>query len=745
MSSAYYETGFARAMAEGLDNATAAASMADALLDGKPAGRATGIERLTAFWSSAFVREVPTQAWAQESLRLALARYLAQDEVAVPGLVAHLASQAPEALRWAARHAGLVRRPDSPRWREVEVLAASQPHEFAEFVQVFNVFRQAREERVAEVERVRAPLAGLTPLELLAYASLYAFEHIVPAQLEETAEGIERDTSLQVRWDAIDGVLAWKLATCDARDFQLDDAIIGRSLRAHLAPFLLPSSQEPPRRDLYAVFSALVGAQVELDEFDSRSADAFSYDDSICFVLRGSTLEIEEVDAEANRHWRLGEEKRLRLHGYWLYRGMHALVESPELLARVAPANLEANLQALAKAMAAWLCLQEVYGIEARVDTGSAAQVDVFNALMSIELMTAFYIEDFIRPFRDALQHSGHPWLALGTLAMSGFAQGENRLPLTWSEKAAKIARIMPWTATRDRPQGHPRAAEAILDFWTSDWEAMAASLRAGETDKCPRLQELPILKLGHHLFQLPWMQAMQDNRVAVINNLRRLGARRAQAREETRRIEQRLGDLFAGRGFKVLVGHALPVAPDPDAQVEEIDLLCARDGCLLVLELKSTFVRRSQKEAWFHRTSTLRKAGLQLRRKVAAVRRALVFDDALRSALGLDADDGPPEVTGWIVDTSIECDHQRFNGFLKVSLEEVLIALRDERRWLNDPDGLFGPSGGRKGAESRDGGCTVVDSLYPEGFSAGRFIGAVESGAVWADSAGSSRLASAQ
>src|SRR5690606_32799492 len=45
VSRAYYETDFARAMADGLDNAAAAASIADALLDGKPAGKATGAER----------------------------------------------------------------------------------------------------------------------------------------------------------------------------------------------------------------------------------------------------------------------------------------------------------------------------------------------------------------------------------------------------------------------------------------------------------------------------------------------------------------------------------------------------------------------------------------------------------------------------------------------------------------------------------------------------------------------------
>ena len=40
-----------------------------------------------------------------------------------------------------------------------------------------------------------------------------------------------------------------------------------------------------------------------------------------------------------------------------------------------------------------------------------------------------------------------------------------------------------------------------------------------------------------------------------------------------------------------------------------------------------------------------------------------------------------PPssQTHGWIVDTSIECDHECFNGFLKISVEEMIIALRDD------------------------------------------------------------------
>ena len=147
---------------------------------------------------------------------------------------------------------------------------------------------------------------------------------------------------------------------------------------------------------------------------------------------------------------------------------------------------------------------------------------------------------------------------------------------------------------------------------------------------------------------------------------------------------------------------------------------MCARDGYLLVLEVKSTYVRRSMKDAWLHRTTTLRKAGRQLQRKVAAVHQRLSSDAELNRALGLPGD-AMPFVVGWIVDTSIECDRERFDGFLKISLEEVLIALRDERHLLRGLSGLL------QGEEP-----SPPDSMYPAGFNAARFIDAVESGGVW-------------
>jgi Holliday junction resolvase-like predicted endonuclease len=220
----------------------------------------------------------------------------------------------------------------------------------------------------------------------------------------------------------------------------------------------------------------------------------------------------------------------------------------------------------------------------------------------------------------------------------------------------------------------------------------------------------------------------MQNNSTAAINNLRRLGARRGQAKEETKRIEAGMARLLESCGFKVILNWTPPRdADDPG----EVDVIAARDDHLFVLEVKSTFLRRSQKEAWLHASTTLRKAGDQLRRKMEAISRATATDSEFRAMLGLSAQQSPSHCHGWIVDTCIECDHQRFAGFLKISVEEMLIALRDDRHLLNDPEGLLAGKY-QAGRAIMDDKVSMAMTLYPDGFSAERFVEVIETEAVW-------------
>lgn len=729
-----YELKFEQAITFGLSASNAAISVTEMYLAGKPARRGNNkikaSERNADYWSCDFLTTLSTEFYESEPFTLALARYMEQEKTACFDLVHHIANVSPEAVRRAARYSKLVLQQHSERWKEIEKIAAIETEEFSEFVKVCHTFDQANRVRISETERYREPLIKLSTLELLTYASLYAFEYLIPKEFSQD-KNADTNNEVQATWDAINDTLIWKLTTTEDT-FHISQEILGQSLREHLSPFLFPSPDLPkPRDDIYQALVLLIDAQIELNSFLSQSVDAFCYDDSIRFEFSGSELIIVSLNPDKDRAWHRNGEKLSRLHNYWHYRALESF-SSPDLdtfLIELLGDN-EMNFYAYMKATTTYLQLTEVYGLDKSILVKTGLQVDLFRALLSLELMTAFYNIDCILPYQNYLTETGNSRQALSRLTMEGLSQGlQNRFPITWSDRQTKIKTIQPWTVNADFPHGHPLATEAILDFWTNDLKALSSRLRNNEPTQKPELFELPILKMGRYLFQLPWMAALQNNSSAAINNLRRLGARRASVRKETEQIEHRLAKCFEEREFIVCLNYQPTKAEFEDPG--EVDLICIRDGHLLILEVKSTFLRKSTQDAWLHKTNTIRKAGLQLRRKVKAVQTALVSDAEL--ALTLNPNKNKiASVNGWIIDTSIEHDHELFSGFLKVSIEEVLIALRDDSHFLNDPNSLF--TGKPINIdESLSLEKQNPSTLYPNGFSGGCFIDAIEREIVWA------------
>lgn len=686
-------------------------------------------ERDNWFWASELVGACGPEDWCTEAGTLALARYLSQARVRIGGLVERVARMAPGAWVVAMRRARLVLTPDSPHLRDLRSASALSA-DLGESLKVHDVLVAAHRERQVELQRCQATLADTTAFELLVLASLHAYEALVPHRMTGQSFVEEQQGRLDVHWDAINDLLAWKLMTAPAESLKLDDVRMGHSLKRYLSPLLFPE-REPPRDllDRMQAFARLLVAQIELNEFLSRSVDAHCFDDSVRFVsIDDRQLDLVETDPDAKSKWQRDGRKLGLLPGYWLHRAFHDFASSDMAHARIGrPENQDENRLAYIRAMATRLRLREVYGVEDAVTAPTGDSTDLFQALLSLELTARFFMLDFIAPFVEGAERAGD-WIAsLRQLALGGLANGmQNRFPLTWSARAEKVVKTTGWTVTPSQPEGSARMAAAIVDFWTHDMLAEAERLRKGGPGLAPRLIERPYLKFGHQLVQLPWVAALQNNGTAAINNLRRLDARREEVAAETRRIESRLADMLRGRGFRVVLNWE----PPPQwRDAGEVDVIAARDGHLFILEIKSTFIRRSMHEAWLHASTTLRKAGLQLRRKVDAVEWAVATDGATRDALGLAPCVPPAVVHGWIVDTSVESDHERFSGFLKVSLEEVIIALRDDRRLLGDPEGLVS---GRLPASATSADDHARSTLYPSGFDAERFVAVIESERVW-------------
>lgn len=725
----YYDQRFQKLIDSGMSPSAVAAEIALIYLDARPllkGKNATRVQRDAAFWNSGFLTKLPAEAWKTETMLLALTQYLGQKRVTNLGLLTRIAETAPETLLRAVRYSGLVLQKQSPRRAELEAIAVSSPA-VEELCKVLDIFEFAYRLRVAEVDKWRQVFAALSPLELLAYASLYVFEKLVPQELGMATQPEAAQQDMEKTWDAINETLAWKLSTCEETSLKLTDSAIGHSLAKHLSPFLFPSQGgQVARHELRAAFEMLMGAQVELDSYISQSADAYSYDHSIEFERSGTHLEIVVVDEDARAAWKRDGRKLAALHNYWFYRALDAFVDSglaTRPLGR--PENQEANQLAYIKALLTQLRLSDVYGVGDSVSTDSGEAVPLFQALLSLELMSIQFNRDFLQNYTNHLRKTKDCTAALSAMAMEGLVDGmQKRFPLTWSDRDTKIDNMVGWTVTAEYPQGSKRIAAAIVDFWTSDWVKLAVQIRDSAPGLQPKLFERPILKMGQTLVQLPWVVGLQNNSTAAINNLRRLGMRRGEVQMETQRIEKQLGALFETKGFQVVINWNPPVEADGNAG--EVDLICARDGVVFVLEVKSSYFRQSKQDAWLHASTTLRKAGLQLSRKVSAIKHALAERQELSELLKLKGESSQTTVHGWIVDTSIECDHQRFNGFLKVSLEELLIALRDDRRLLHDPDGLHTGVIGVSAA--------VDGTLFPKGFSAKNLVKVIESQAVWAE-----------
>jgi Holliday junction resolvase-like predicted endonuclease len=744
----YYSQSISRLLATGMLIAEIASTIAHDYLDGKPSSKGkkvvTAQDRDHAFWTLPFWEQVPDSAFDSEEFVIALSRYLGQERVNNEALLRRVALRAPTTLQRSVRYAQLFLLPQSPHWLSLRRFASSSGP-LAAFFDVCLHLSQQHAQFYDAIRTAQAQLEPLSPLEVLVYASLYAFQQLLPHKAALDSNVSDDDDRYQEVAEVMNDILLWKLRTCPDDAFDLTEQDIAESFRTHLLPFLSQVNRGGIHHDrCFDAFTRLADAHMDLNRFIETVVNPFRFDEDCIMYVRHGTLAMSVSQAPRESAWRRNGRKQQLLQMYWLNRGLDAFVAAGFADTVIGkPENRELNSIAYLKAMRTELQLSELYGLGQDLTVGQGLQVNLFQSLLSMELMSVFFQDAFIEPYLSHLRQAGDWRNALRRLMFGGLMNGmQDRFPLTYSERSEKASKIVPWTRSETHPHGSVKVAEAILEFWTSDLKGLAATLRTHHNAVAPELFERPMLKLGRYLFQLPWLVARQNNSTAAINNLRRLGARRSSLRDETQHIETRLAQLFAERGFAICANYEPPYNSTEDPG--EIDLICCRNGVVFVLEIKSSYVRKTMQDAWQHRANTLRKAGRQIERKGAAVARALTTDSDLVARLGIERARDCPRLHCWIVDTSIEHDHEYFSGHLKVSLDEILIALRNERCFLRKLDEMadgqeLPRAGGDEPRNSQDTGAEDAvpdapphDDLYPDGFSAGRFAEVIETGQVW-------------
>ncbi|WP_417663477.1 NERD domain-containing protein [Pseudomonas sp.] len=646
----------------------------------------------------------PSNLEGTQIASLALARVLHFDDVISKELLDHLAVHHPDVLRWAIRYSKLFTRSGSPLWKHLRETQSS--YAWQEFFGVCDRLLQQLEPFDEAILQAEHRLKSLSLLELLSYLSVLAYGRL--GEVDDDPAGKD--------WGVYERIVLRKLKVCTESDFRLSEEVLGRSLKRHLSPMLFPQpgggAECSTHLESVAVLAAAMRERIDYE----GSIDWFCYDSECDYQLRPGQSVIFNKTDEGTQRWQHTERKSQLLWCYWMRRAIELFAASDMAGETIgSPENHEANQLAYIKAVRSQLYLQVVFGLGERVRLNDGTEVALHHAMLASELSRTFFEQAFLQPYHRYLDDLGDPIAALRRLAFEGLLQGENRFPMTWSELPDKVRRIRAWTVSDEHPEGDADAAKTILQFWTSDLQMLSAQIKQTQNMPTPRLYERPFYKIGRYSFQFPWVAGQQNSLTAAVNNLRRVEQRRPELRGETERVEHELAEALRQRGFIVVVGYQPPSTEEPDAG--EIDLLAYLDGVMLLLEVKSGFIRSTPHEVWLHRTNTLRKAARQLERKQPAVLQALQADPDLRARLGLSEHESIPALHAWVVDTSIELDGEVVDCFRVVSREVIEVTLRDEQHYLRtfEQDEEQEPA-----------------SLYSHGFSAQAFVQIIERNEIW-------------
>ena len=280
-----------------------------------------------------------------------------------------------------------------------------------------------------------------------------------------------------------------------------------------------------------------------------------------------------------------------------------------------------------------------------------------------MNMQQKFYQISFVDVFLDISEKERlHPFQVLGLMAMQGAMKMENRFPFAFGWKKDKSKRMSDWISNIEiSKKERVRQMSDILDFWT---------VNLNHKNEGSYIEK-PLYQLDDLIIEFPQRIVQQNIYGGIVNYLRKLHKNRDTLKDETNSMEKSLAELFMQKQFKVFCQYM----PN-DNTVGEIDLIVVDNQTILVIELKSTFLKTNLKEAYQYQNFTLKKASYQLDRKLKYIQ------DNYQ-----DFTDKPFDKIkfySWIVDTTLEADHERFNQHLKISLEELVIYLKGHQNFMD-------------------------------------------------------------
>lgn len=599
------------------------------------------------FWQSSFIKFLTVDDAQSENYILALSQYVRFNLVDKSICLNYLKLDV-QSFILAVRYSGIILNAEHHSWSVLnEIKQEVNIEKLSIFFQTEEYLQSQYKHRLDIYEDIKNRL-NIGQITAMAFGSLYAYEYLIPNQdyfnyLPYQFDENENNSAETV-WKAFDEIVKFSKKNTK----KLTDQSIGLALKNKLMPFLIGEGMTPLLQEQYELYKKLVAIKIEIINYKRNVLESFSFDKQVNYELKNSEL-IYTNTKDKKDNW---SEKTSLLISYWLGIGTKKLLNSDVIYSIINTGhNLEANAVALSKAFAVKEQLEQVYGI---LDFSINQQkLDAYEIMITMTLSQAHYLKDHIEKFIGFLPHAESNLHALTELTMHGFVIGENRMPFTFARQEDKIKRMSSWVKGSSNTVKKNKM-EQILNFWTCDLYS---------EDHHSTFQQKPFYKIDNFVFQFPWLTAFQNVNTMMINYVRKLHKNRLELKSETDNIELNLAEKFKNAGFNVFCQYQ-----PADREVGEIDLIAICENHVIVVEVKSTYIKSSIQEIYEYRNFTLNKAAYQLSKKVEFVKNGFLnqFFENLDDV----------KIHSWIIDTTLEFDHHYFDNHLKISMDEIIISL---------------------------------------------------------------------
>ena len=589
------------------------------------------------FWQSNFIKLLTVDEVRSENYILALSQYI-RYTITDKNICINYLKLDIQSFILAVRYSGIILNSEHDSWGILkEISQEFDSEELCGFIQTVTHLQLQYKHRLAVYEDIQNKL-NIGQITAMSFSSLYAYEYLVPNkdffQLPYQFDPEEKN-SAEVVWRAFDEIIK----TSRKNTKKLTEKSLALALKFKMIPFLLGEGMTSELQLQYDLFKKLVAIKVELINYKRNVLESFSFDSTVKYILKNESLSyLNQRNVKDN--WL---EKHSLLLNYWLIVGSQRLFDS-DYIYRILPTgdNLEANAIALSKAFGVKEQLKQIYGIEyLKVDN---VHLDLFDVMMTLSLSQAHYLKDHIHKFEQFLSDSNFNLEALSKLMMHGFIIGENRMPMTFALENDKSKKMSSWITEGSNNQ-KLKQMKKILKFWSFDLY--------DENDQSTYMQK-PFYRIDDFIFQFPWLTAFQSLNTAMIHYVRKLHKNRLELKSETDQIELNLAEKLDRIGFQVFCQYV-----PSEGNAGEIDLIAMYDNHVIVAEVKSTYIRSSIQEIYEYKKFVLNKASYQLDNKVEYIKRHFLsrhFED-INDVI----------IHSWIIDTTLEFDHEYFGNHFSV------------------------------------------------------------------------------